>query len=131
MTEGLGHHGNGENAQFTGNGTNHRSGSRTRTASHTGGNEDHVGTLHGLLQVFHVFFGSLATNFGLSTRTKTLRSLLANGNLMVCLTFVKSHGIRIDGVVFHAFNVHADHAVHGVATGSAYAEDLDLRGVEG
>ena len=128
--ERLGDHGHGKDAHFAGNVTHDRSGTRTGTTTHAGSNEDHVGALHGFLEFFDVFFGSLAANLRLHAGTESLGKLLANLDLVIGKAKFKSLSIGIHGVVFHTFDVHTDHAVHSVAAGTADTEHLHLGVVE-
>ena len=130
-TERLGHHGNREDAQFASDIRHDRSCTRTRTTAHTGSDEHHVGALHAFLDFVNVFFGSLTTDFRIHAGTQIPCGLFANQNFAVGKAQVKSHGIGINVVVFHAFDVHIHHTVHSIAAGTADAEHLNLGVVVG
>ena len=70
------HNGNSERANIAGNFCHDRSRASSRTATHAGGDEHHVGTAQKLADLVLVLVGSLLADLRLSSRTKPFRRLL-------------------------------------------------------
>src|SRR6266511_2541545 len=106
-----------------------RSRAGPRPAAHAGGHEDHVGFLQRLVQLLAVVLGGLATNCGIGARTEALRDLVADADLVRCVGEEERLGVGVHRDELDAHELRSDHAIDGVRTAAADADDLDEREV--
>src|SRR6202158_1457966 len=95
-----------------------------RSATHAGGDEDHVGFLEGLVQLFAVVLGGFATNTGIGAGAKALCDLVPDADLVRCVREEQrlSVGVHRDELDTHQLG--SDHAVYGVRAHAAHTDAL-------
>ena len=71
VLERAGHYSHGQNTQLTGNLGHYRSSAGAGAATHTGGNEQHIGALNGVSNGFTVFQSGIAAGFRIGAGTQT------------------------------------------------------------
>ena len=71
VLERAGHHSHGQDTQLTGNLGHYRSSAGTGAATHTGGNEQHIGALNGVGDGFTVFQSGITAGFRIGAGTQT------------------------------------------------------------
>ena len=121
-TEGLGHHGNTEDAEFACHFGDDGCRTGTRTATHAGRNKDHVRATQRFLDLLALLFSGLTTCCRLSARTQTRATQL---HTMTRQAIVECLGIGIGGNEVHAMHVFTNHVVDGIATRATYTNHLD------
>src|SRR5690606_15373519 len=102
---------------------------RARPAALTGGDEHHVGTGEGLGDLLAALFGGLAAHVGVAAGAEAPGQLAADGELDVGVAHDERLGVGVDGDELDALQAGVDHAVDGVDTATADADDLDHRQV--
>src|SRR6185503_19833509 len=102
-----------------------RRAARPRSATHTGGHEDHVGFLERLVQLFAVILGRLATNTGIGAGAEALGDLIAYAVLVWCVREEQGLSVGVHRDELDAHELRADHAIDGVRTAAADTDDLD------
>ena len=87
--------------------------------------EDHVGPLENLFDVFGVVLGSLLADLGVSARTETAGELTTDLELYVSVTHQQRLRVGVDGDELDAFEAALDHPVDRVHAATTDADDLD------
>ena len=95
------------------------------SAALTSGDENHVGTFEGLLDLVSMVLGSLASLIRVSAGSQTSSEVPADVKLNVGVAREEGLGIGVDGEELDSLEPRLDHAVHGIATATAYPHDLD------
>ena len=103
------------------------SGARARAAAFAGSDEDHVGLGECLANLCTRLLGCLAPHFGVRARTKPARKLVADVDRLIGIRHEQSLAVGVDGNELDALHARFNHAVHGIGTAAAYADDLDDR----
>ena len=129
-SEGLGDHGDGERPKFAGKRSDHRRGAAAGASAEAGGDENHVGAFQGFDDFLGIFQRGLAAGFGVGAGAQALGEFRAELQLGGRLRKPQRLQVGVGGDKFHALDLGADHAVDGVATAAAHADDLDLRGLQ-
>lgn len=119
-----------ERAKFAGERGDDWRGSAACSAAESCGDEDHVGTFERLDDLLRVFESGFATDLGIGAGAKSLGQFGADLQLHGRLRQFKRLLIGIGGDEFDALHLGADHAVHGVASATPNADDLDLRALQ-
>ena len=100
---------------------------RARAAAFTSGDEDHVGLGQSLADLVAGLFGCLRAHFGVGTSAEATGKILADMNGLVRIGHKKRLTIGVDGDELDALHTSLDHAVNGIRTATANADDLDNR----
>src|SRR5688500_17306776 len=122
--ERLGDDGDGERADILCDLSDHRSAACPRSATHTGGDEDHVGFFERLVQLLAVVLGGLATNTGVGAGPKALGDLVADADLVWSVREKQRLSVGVHRDELDAHELRADHAVDGVRSTAADTDDL-------
>ena len=124
------HDGDRQNAQFLGSLGDHRCGTRTGTAAHSGRNEDHLGSfaLVDFDDFVEAFESGLASPFGVVARAEPLREALAEPDFDRHRTAVKRLPVGIADHERHIGYPQVEHVVDGIAAAAAHAGHHDDRG---
>src|SRR5207245_8288706 len=96
-------------------------------SAEAGSNENHVRAFERFDDFFGVFEGSLAADLGIGPSTETFSELCAELKLHRRLRKLERLEVGIRSDEFDAFELGANHAVHGVTTAPAHTDDFDLR----
>ena len=123
--ERAGHDTNGQGPEGTSNLGDDGSSTCASPTALTGGDEDHVGALEGLLDLVSVILGSLTSLVRVRTCTQSSGEVPADVELDVGIAREEGLGIGVDGEELDSLEPRLDHAVHGIATATAYPHDLD------
>ncbi len=107
---------------FLGDGSHHGSGARSRSAPHTGGNEQHTGILYLILDFFVFFFGGGLGHFRHVARTQTFAQMYLYRHRAA----FQSLGIGIAHNKINTFDAGTVHVVHRIAATAAHANHLDV-----
>ena len=91
----------------------------------TSGDEDHVGTLEGLLDLVGMVLGSLPSLIRVGSGPQPSSEVPADIELNVGVAREEGLGIGIDGEELDSLESRLDHAVYGIATSAAYPHDPD------
>ena len=124
-----GHDADGQRAEGAGDPGDDGRASGTGATAFACGDEDHVGALDDLFDLFGVVFGCLGTDVGVGSRTEPARELAPDVELDVGVTHEQRLGVGVDGDELHAPQSDLDHPVDGVDSASADADNLDDRQV--
>ena len=124
--KGLGHDGNRQDFFILCDLCNDGSGARSRSAAHSGGNEQKIRPLDVFCKLFLALLGSLSADLGFRARAQSLRALRADLDLLLRLVARKDLCVGIDGNIVGTRDPRLDHAVHGIVAGSAHTDDGDL-----
>ncbi|MNQ91782.1 hypothetical protein D3C85_1071780 [compost metagenome] len=125
--ERTGHHCDGENTHFLRHLGDHRSSAGAGTATHAGGDEDHVAALQHFGDALAVFHGRLPADFRVGAGAQAFghaRTQLQDGARTDVLQRL-CIGIGADEL--DAFDVVLRHVVDRIAAAAAHANDLDNR----
>ena len=125
--ERFGDYGHGECAKFLSQRGHDRRGSGSGTAAQTGRYKDHVGLAEQFNEALCVFQSSLAADLRIGAGSATAGELAADLQLDLSSRDAQRLFIGIDGGELHALDAGLDHAVDGVATAAADADDFDPR----
>ena len=98
-------------------------------ASLARGDEHHVGATQRLLDLVLVVLGGLAADLGICARAQAARHLAADVELDVGVGHEQRLRVGVDRDELGALEAHVDHAVDGVDSAAADADDLDRRDV--
>ena len=115
-----------EDAKLFGNLCNDGSCAGTGTATHTCGDEYHIGTLENCTNIVNGLLGCTCTDLGVSTRAKALGNFFTNDELTGSLGFAQSLTVGVDRYELYAANVGCDHTVDCVVSAAAYADNLNI-----
>ena len=107
------------------------SGARARSAAFAGSHEDHVGTGERIADVGTRLLRGLGADLGVRPGTEPARELLADMDRAVGIGHEQSLTVRVDGDELDALDAGLDHAVDGVRSAAANADDLDHSQVVG
>src|SRR5687767_7766949 len=116
--------GDGERADVLCDLRNDRSAACPRSATHTGGDEDHVGFLERFVKLFAVVFGGFAPNTGIGAGAKALRDLVADADLVRCVREKQRLCVGVHRDELDAHQLRADHSIDGVRSTAADTDDL-------
>ena len=123
--EGPCHHPDGQGADSHGDlGDNGRCTGAGATTL-TGGDEDHVRALDGLLDLASVFFGGLAAHLGIAACTEAPCQLAPDVQLHIGVAHEQGLRIGVHGDELHAADARIDHPVDSVDAGTPDADHLD------
>jgi len=95
--------------------------------THAGGDEDHVGALEGLHEVFLALIGGLPADLGIASGAEPLGDLAADVDLLVGVAHRQGLRVGVDGDELDPAQSCADHAVDGIAAAAPHADHLDRR----
>src|SRR5690606_39200558 len=118
----LGDDTDGEDAQFLGYLGHNRAGTGTRTATHAGGTEHHVGAVECRADFLASSVGSGTPLLRLSTGSQPCAT---QADLDGRIGRGQRLSIRIAANEFHSLHAGMDHVPHGIAAGTTDAYDLD------
>jgi len=124
--EGFGHDGHREDAQILGDGGHDRSATRSRTTTHSGGDEDHVEATHGLFQFVATFFNRFGSDARARPGTKAFGQAASGLDFVRSQVVIERLGVRVDGVEVYTRDSFRNHVVDGVASAATYADDADF-----
>ena len=123
--ERAGHDTNGQGPEGTSNLGDDGSSTCASPTALTGGDEDHVGALEGLLDLVSVILGSLTSLVRVRTCTQSSGEVPADVELDVGIAREEGLGIGVDSEELNSLESRLDHAVNGIAAATAYPHDLD------
>jgi len=126
--KGLGHDRYGQNAHIASNLRDHRRCARTRTATHTRGDEYHVGALNDALDLTLVLERGLFADFGLATGSEPPGQLGAERQTHFGVRPLQRLQVGIDRAELDVLQSGGDHAVHRVASATTDTDYLYDRG---
>ena len=95
-------------------------------AAHTGGDENHIGSLQNLGDPGPALFGGLLADLRLGAGAHTAGQLLADLELIGAFGLVEILLVRVDDDKFHAAHTGLNHAVDNIVARAAYADDLNI-----
>src|SRR5262249_5337984 len=124
-----GDHTDGERAQLAGDVGHHRRAAGTGAAALAAGDEHHIGALEHLFDLVTVILGRVLADVRIGACAKTPRQLPPDVELDVGVTHQQRLRVGVDRDELDALEPDLDHAVDGVDTAAADADDLDDRQV--
>ncbi len=127
--EGTGDHADRQGTQRTGDPGDDRRAAGARPPALAGGDEDHVRALEHLLDLLGVLLGRPAADLGVGAGAQPPGELAPDVELDVGITHQQRLRVGVDGDELDALEPDLDHAVDGVDTAAADADDLDDRQV--
>ena len=127
--EGSGDHADGEGAEALGDLRHHGGATSAGATPLTRRDEDHVGALEHLLDLFPVLLGGLLADLGVRPGAEATGELTADVELHVGVAHEQRLGIRVDGDELDALEPRVDHSVDGVDATATDAHHLDDREV--
>src|SRR5439155_16150819 len=101
-----------------------RSAAGPRSATHAGGDEDHVGFFERLVQLLAVVLGGLATNTGIGAGPETLRDLVTDANFVRRVREEQRLSVGVHRDELDTHQLRSDHAFDGVRSAAADTDDL-------
>lgn len=125
--ERLGDHGDGQDAHLLGQLRDHRSGAGTGTATHAGGDKNHVRALQCVHDALAVFQRGLTADFRIGACAQALGDVGTQLQLQLGAAVLDRLRVGVGGDEFHAIDVGVHHVRNRVATAAADADDLDHR----
>ena len=102
-----------------------RRGAGAGAAALAGGDEDHVRALERLLDLVARLGGRAVADLGVGAGAEALGELVADVELDVGVAHLERLGVRVDGDELDAAQACVDHAVDGIGSAAADADDLD------
>ena len=120
-----GDHADRQRSEATGDLGDHRCRARSGAATLAGGDEDHVGALDHLFDLFGVRLGGVATDLGIAAGAETAGEVASDVELEIGVAHQQRLRIGVDGDELHALQSGIDHPVDGVDTATADPHDLD------
>ena len=127
--EGLGDDADGQDPQIVCHLRHNGSCTGAGTAAHTGGDEDHLGTLERICDLVLALLSSPLADLRVCARAAALGELGAQLHLRSSMVLGQRLLVGVHCDEFDALQAVADHAVDCVAAAAAYAGDLDRRNV--
>lgn len=124
--ERLGHNTNGQCAHLLGDPCHDWCSTSSGATTFAGGNEDHVGALDGFFDFVLVILCRGTSNFWVRAGTKTTGSFTSDIELYVGIREHESLRVGVHRDELHAFEAFFNHAVDGVDSAAAHADDLNL-----
>ena len=127
--ERAGHHADRQRAQRTGYVRDHRSTAGTGAAALPRRDEDHVGALEHLFDLFPVVLGRPAADVGVGSSSQATGELPADVELDVGVAHQQSLRVGVDRDELDALEPLFDHSINGINATAADSYDLDDRQV--
>ena len=127
IAERTGNDRNGQDTHFFGNLGNHRSRTSTSTATHTGGDEQHIRAANSIFDGFAIFLCRSTADFRISTRTQTTGQISTQLDALGCVIFTQRLCISIGTNKFNTLDGVGNHVVNSVATAATQADYFDDR----
>src|SRR5581483_1281375 len=125
-SEGLGDNTNGKRSHLTRDLRNDWTGPGAGSATHTSGDEYHIGAFERLINFFSVLLSGLHSNAGVSPCSEATCELVADANMMWCIRKQQGLGIGVDGDKFDAHHIGLNHAIHRITASSPHTDHTDL-----
>ena len=122
--ERAGDHRDGQDAQLLGDLSDHRCPAGAGTATHAGGDEDHVGATEQLGDPLTIFHRGLTTHVRVGTGAEPLGDLAAELQHGLGGDALERLGIGIGADELHPFDAALDHVIDGIAAAATDADDL-------
>ncbi len=123
--EGLGDHGHGQGTQVLGHLGDDRRRAGARSATHAGGDKNHVAITENVANLGLAFQGRVTADIRIGPGTQALGQLVAELNLEFGLGMLQGLHVRVGGDEGHALHSGLDHVVHRVAAPTATPDHLD------
>ncbi len=98
-----------------------------RSASHAGGDEDHVAVFEHRRQRVAIGHGRLFAQAGIAAGAQPMRHIRADLNPIGGLGVAQGLRVGVDHVKFDAWQTDIDHRIDGVAAAASDADHLDAR----
>ena len=120
--EGLSHHTDGQRTQFFGDLSHDGRATGSRSTTHAGGDEDHVGTLNLRHDVVVRLDGGPTTDLGIGSGAKALGQLAAEIDLAFGFVGGQRLAVRVGDDELYPAETALDHGLYGITATTADAE---------
>ena len=125
--ERLGHNSDRQHTHLARNFGDDRCRTGAGSATHAGGNKEHIGTLNQLRDAFTIFNCRLTTHVRVGTRTQALGDRATQLHGHFCLIAFQRLRVGIGANEFHACHTVADHVVDCIAAAAPHTDHFDDR----
>ncbi len=121
----LGDHADGQGARLAGDAGDNRGRAGARATPHAGSDKHHVSAVDDLVQVIAGLFGGLFADSRVSAGAQPASQLVADAHPTGCCRHHQRLSVGVDGNKLNTAQALLDHAVDGVATAAAHAQNFD------